>query len=180
MPTTFMSKQMPEEQLFTLFKSYAIEYQLHKHEPIATVAEGLHIAEKIPGAHSKNLFLRNKRKTYYCLVSIIESKLVDLKKLSQKLGHGGLSFGSPQSLLDKLNIKPGAVTPYALINNTEQDVQFFLDEDLLTATHVNFHPLRNDMTVTVPTEDFKKFFECVNVPFTRIKVPVRNYKCHTN
>jgi Ala-tRNA(Pro) deacylase len=73
---------MVEQVLFKLFEQYQINFELHQHEPVFTVNEGLHLTHSIAGAHGKNFFLRNKKKSYYCLVSVIENKQVDIKSLN--------------------------------------------------------------------------------------------------
>lgn len=164
---------MPEKELFKLFNKFAIQYKNYEHEPVFTVEEGLHLQAIIPGAHSKNLFLRNKKKSYYCLVSVIEEKTVDLKQLSDLLGHGRLSFGSPEDMLTMLKLTPGSVSPYGLINDQENKIQFILDQDFLKHEHVNFHPMANHMTVSLQTQDFLNFFKQINKQYFAVKIPIK-------
>lgn len=161
-----------QEALFQLFKQLNIPYKNHIHEPVFTVEDGLHLQKLIPGAHSKNLFLRNKKKSYYCLVSVIEEKRVDLKKLSDVLGHGRLSFGSAEDMKKLLNLTPGSVTPFGLINDKEQVIDFILDEDFLSHKEVNFHPMVNHMTVSLQTNDFISFFESHDIKPNILNIPV--------
>lgn len=162
---------MIEQNLFELFKKFNIEFTNHEHEPIFTVEDGLHLQKLIPGAHSKNLFLRNKKKTYYCLVSVIETKTVDLKILSDSLGHGRLSFGSSEDLKKYLNLTPGSVSPYGLIFDTENKIEYILDQDFLNHEWVNFHPLINKMTVSLKPNDFLNFIEKTNHSITKLQIP---------
>ena len=162
---------MLEQQIFDLFNKFNISYKNHTHEPIFTVQDGLHLQKLIPGAHSKNLFLRNKKKSYYCLVSVLENKLVDIKKLSDQLGHGRLSFGSAEDMLNLLKLTPGSVSPYGLINDHDNKIDFILDKDFLDHIQINFHPLLNNMTVTLSISDFIKFIENINHNITKILIP---------
>jgi Ala-tRNA(Pro) deacylase len=162
---------MDESPLLELFAQYHIAYDLHQHESVFTVEEASHVTHRIPGAHSKNLFLRNKKKSYYCLISVIENKQVDLKSLSEKLGHGALSFCSEHCLKEKLHVLPGSVTPYGLIHDTDKTVTFILDEDFLKSDKVNFHPLRNDMTVSLSTKEFTRFFNLMDITVHSFHIP---------
>lgn len=164
---------MPEKKLFKLFEKLGISYKNYEHEPVFTVKQGLHLQEIIPGAHSKNLFLRNKKKSYYCLVSIIEDKTVDLKQLSEILGHGRLSFCSSEDMLKLLNLTPGSVSPFGLINAEDKVINFILDQDFLKYDLINFHPLTNHMTVTLKTADFIKFLNHINHKFTSLSIPIK-------
>lgn len=163
---------MQAEQLFTLLDKLDIKYKNYNHEPVFTVEQGLYLQELIPGAHSKNLFLRNKKKSYYCLLSLIETKTVDLKTLSDLLGHGRLSFGSKEDMLTLLNLTPGSVCPFGIINDTENKIEFLLDKDFLNYDSVNFHPMQNDKTINLNTKDFLSFFDKVNKTIQYISVPV--------
>ena len=66
-----------------------------------------------------------------------------------------------------LNVKPGAVTPYGLLNDTNKDIKFYLDTKILSFQRVNFHPLNNKYTICLTTSDFidflKKNYILVNI-----------------
>jgi Ala-tRNA(Pro) deacylase len=123
----------------------------------------------IGGAHSKNLFLKDKKDNFF-LVSIIDQKRVDLKILSKRYGKGGLSFATAECLKALLDLMPGSVTPYGLLNDIENKVTFILDEDFLSHSLINFHPLRNDMTVSVAPNDFLTF--CTRIDHTPSITPI--------
>ncbi len=167
MSGNIMSRKAP---LLELLAEHQFQYQLHEHEPIFTVDEGRHVSEKIQGAHSKNLFLKDKKKTFF-LISVLEHKRVDLKALSKMYGKGGLSFANEEELNQKLKLTPGSVTPYALIHDINEEVTFILDEDFLTYEVVNFHPLQNDLTVSMDIKSFMRFFEVINHEPEVIKIP---------
>lgn len=161
---------MKEEHLLDLLKKHQIHYQLHHHEPLFTTEQSSNLHEVVLGAHSKNLFLKDKKKSFF-LVSILDHKRVDFKALSKMFGKGGLSFSSAEDLMDKLQLTPGSVTPYALLHDEIQEVCFILDEDFLQYEKVNFHPLRNDMTMSVAMNSFLQFFEIIQHSPHIIKIP---------
>lgn len=160
---------MKHQPLITLFEQHNITHTLHRHNPVFTTEEETGI--EIAGAHSKNLFLRDKKKKHYFLVSVLEHKRVDLKSLSKQLGKGSLSFGKPDAMEELLGVVPGAVTPYGLLHDTEGRVMFVLDNDFLQHDILNFHPLRNDMTVSVARDDFLQFCKVVQHAPDSIEIP---------
>lgn len=156
-----------EQLLYALWDQHQLDYTLHLHQPIFTVEDGDEVSQTIPGAHSKNLFLKDK-KGNFVLVSVLQDKRVNLKQLSKEVGKGGLSFGSPIDMQHILHLAPGSVTPFGLMNPDAKAVHFILDEDFLQYDYVNFHPLRNDKTAQLAVNDFLRFFEIIqHVPVIR-------------
>jgi len=133
------------EPFGALFAQLGIAAVTYAHPAVFTVAEGEGFKHRIPGGHTKNLFLKDKKDQLW-LVTAGAYTSVDLKGLPDLIGAGRLSFGSPERLMDNLGVTPGSVTPLALINDTARRVRFVLDEKLTQCSTVNCHPLRNDMT----------------------------------
>lgn len=161
---------MPHNKLFDSFKDHQISYELHTHPALFTVEDSDKLQVCIEGAHSKNLFLRDKKKKYF-LVSTLSTKRVDLKVLSKNFGNGHFSFGNAEELFALLGVIPGSVTPYGLVNDQHHQVTFLLDKDFMSYDLVNFHPLRNDMTVSVRTAHFLTYFEKIGRMPHLIDVP---------
>jgi GrpB-like predicted nucleotidyltransferase (UPF0157 family) len=152
-----------QQQLFDFLNKHAIEYQLFKHQPVFTVEdrpvlEGYDVDE-LPGAQSKNLFLKAGKRGPFFLVSVLEHKKVDLKALSRVLNCDRFSFGRAEDLLSYLQLTPGSVTPFGLMFDTQRCVTFVLDEDFLKADCVVFHPLSNDMSIALTPDNFLR---CMN------------------
>jgi len=150
------------EELFARLSDLAIAYENHEHPPVFTVAESQNLRGSLPGAHVKNLFLRDKKKSIW-LVTVLEDREVDLKALRKRLGAAKtLSFGSPELLMEVLGVEPGAVTPYGVINDSTGRATVILDQGLFDHSLVNAHPLRNDMTVAVAPNGLIDFLEAQN------------------
>ena len=131
-----------------------------------TVEQSHKFRGKIPGAHNKNLFLRDKKKQNW-LVGVLEDKYIDLIRLAGVIGSARLSFGSTIRLEETLGIKPGSVTAFALINDPECRVTVVLDRAMLAHKQVNFHPLDNTMTTTISSRDLLRFVAaCGHKPLT--------------
>jgi Ala-tRNA(Pro) deacylase len=131
------------------------------HPPLFTVAESKALRGQLPGLHIKNLFLRNKKGAMW-LVTCLEDRPVDLKWLGETLGAGRFSFGSPERLLAHLGVGPGAVTPFAVVNDKAGLVAMVLDRALVCEELVNAHPLVNDRTTAVSGRDLVRFLEAAD------------------
>src|SRR5919107_4023738 len=129
--------------LFAYLKKLGIRTETFEHAPVFTVAESRGVKAKIPGGHSKNLFLKDRKDRLFLVIAKDETR-IDLKRLHEAIGASGrLSFGSADLLRANLGVEPGSVTPFALINDTAQRVSVVLDATLATFERVNFHPLVN-------------------------------------
>ena len=147
---------LSEKKLLTLIKEKGLDFKLYTHEPLYTVEESIKYRGTIDGAHSKNLFLKNKKNQFF-LFSCIENTHINLKKISKSLTLGNISFANENYLSLYLGIKPGAVTPFGLLNDKENKVTFYFDSNFLKNQIVNFHPLTNTSTISMKTKDFINF-----------------------
>ena len=127
------------------------------HPPVFTVEEAQALRGTIAGAHSKNLFLKDKKGALFLVVAR-EDAAIDLKHLHNRIGASGrLSFGQAELLLETLGVAPGAVTPFGLLNDTPPSVRVILEAELVAAETVNFHPLVNTATTSLASADLMAF-----------------------
>jgi Ala-tRNA(Pro) deacylase len=145
-------RPVSRDALFAWFDTLGLEHRTVEHPPVFTVGEGEAIKADMPGGHTKNLFLKDK-KGALILISALQSTQIDLKSLHHRLACGRLSFAKPDLLDEALGVTPGSVTAFALVNDPERRVRFILDAALMTHDIVNFHPLRNDATTAMPRRD---------------------------
>lgn len=157
------SEPFSPQQLFRRLAEMGIDYRSVSHAPLFTVEQSKELRGELPGGHTKNLFLRNKKGAMW-LVTCLEDREIDLKALADLLGAGRLSFGRPERLMRFLGVIPGAVTPLAVINDRLKQVEFAIDSALLKHDPVNVHPLTNDMTVALSPLDLLRFLESVDHP----------------
>ncbi len=159
------------EELLAFLTDLGIQVTTVSHEPVFTVEESQQLRGQIGGAHTKNLFLRDNKRTYF-LVTLGEEVTVDLKRLRTVIGaKGGLSFASPEALLENLGVRPGSVSPLAAINDVAHAVTVVLDLGLLDADAVNCHPLRNDQTTSMAPQDLLAFLRATGHEPTLISPP---------
>jgi Ala-tRNA(Pro) deacylase len=155
---------MTETDLYKRLDDLGVKTETAEHAAVFTVEEAKAARGSLSGAHSKNLFLKDKKKQFW-LVVCLEDRPIDMKQLRHKIGAGNLSFGKPDVLLDILGVEPGSVTPFALINDTDNAVRVVLDKEMMAAEHLNFHPLTNTKTTQVTPEGLLRFIEsCGHAP----------------
>lgn len=149
-------------ELFAFLDRHAIASSTLEHPPVFRVEEGAEIKAALPGAHTKNLFLKDAKGQLW-LISALGETTIDLKTLHPRIAAARLSFGSEERLYDALGVRPGSVTALALINDPEHRVRFVVDAALWESDPVNFHPLSNDATTALSQAGFRAFLQAVGV-----------------
>ncbi len=142
--------------LFNRLKDLGIAFQTHTHPPVFTVEEAQAHCAHLPGGHCKNLFLKDKKGVLWLVVTLDE-RPINMKELRGKIGAHHLSFGKPELLGEVLGVEPGSVTPFALINDTQNRVHVVLDKEMMEMDLLNYHPLTNDMTTAISPDGLMTF-----------------------
>ncbi|MDP3738396.1 MAG: prolyl-tRNA synthetase associated domain-containing protein [Hyphomonadaceae bacterium] len=167
MPAPDDFSRKPEKPLFALLDRLGIRTTTATHAKVFTVAESANVKTSIPGGHTKNLFMKDKKGQLVLISAHAESQL-PLNQVHRLLGCQRLSFTDAPLLWDALGVTPGSVTGLALINDQAGRVKFVADEALLAFETLNFHPLRNDMTTSISRRDFLAFAEVTGHTVTRV------------
>jgi Ala-tRNA(Pro) deacylase len=131
-----------ENQLYSDLQLLGIDHDVEEHQAVFTVEESSDLHDRLPGTHSKNLFLKASDGRYW-LVTVPAEIRVDLKALPVAMGSKRLSFGKAEDLLRLLGLTPGSVTPLGAINDSEQTVSVVLDQEIAQSPMLWVHPLRN-------------------------------------
>lgn len=153
------SRPATPDELLARLAELGIAETTHRHPPVFTVEQAQALKGDLPGAHTKNLFLRDKKGDMWLLVALYDRE-VDLRGLGATLGaRGRLSFGSADRLMRYLGVTPGAVTPFAVINDHGNAVRVALDEGLRAQEIWNAHPLDNALTTAIRGQDMMRFLE---------------------
>jgi Ala-tRNA(Pro) deacylase len=155
-PDSAPAPRRTPEELYAFFDRLGIARHTHQHRPVFTVEDGADLKAKMPGGHTKNLFLKDKKGGVW-LISAIGDTTIDLNAVSKLIGAPRFSFGAADLLMEYLGVTPGSVTLYALINDPDARVRVILDEALFAHDPVNFHPLRNDATTAISPIDLLRF-----------------------
>lgn len=156
------------DRLLERLRQLDIDAVTHAHPPVFTVEQAQALKGDLPGAHTKNLFLRDKGGRMW-LVTALHDREIDLRALAPRLGaRGRLSFGSPSRLMRHLGVTPGSVTPFAVVNDPQGEVRVVLDTGLRHHTLWNAHPLDNTHTTALAGEDLVRFLHAHTHPPTWI------------
>lgn len=162
------------EDLIRLLDGMGIAYARVDHPPVYTVEEAERLVPPLEGAHTKNLFLRDKPGARHLLVSVGYDKSVDLKALGRLLGIPKLSFASGERLMRHLGVEPGAVTLLGAVNDRDGAVEVLVDRALWRAGRVKCHPLVNTATLSLKTADVERILGSTGHAVRVIDVPGRD------
>jgi len=146
------------DDLFAFLDRLGIAHPTVTHPPVFTVEEAKRLRGQVPGTHTKNLFLKDRRDAVFLVVAR-EETAIELKTLHQGLGAGRFSFGSADLMRELIGVEPGSVTPFAAINDAGARVTVVLDRAMMDGTVLNFHPLVNTMTTSIAGGDLVRFLE---------------------
>lgn len=146
------------KELLEKLENLGIDFALHHHRAVFSVGEADDVDAAIPGAHTRNLFVRDKKENMF-LITLLAHTKIDLVRLAFLLGAGRLSFGSPDRLMKYLGVTPGSVTPFSVMNDHDKKVTLILDAEMMREKIVNYHPLINTMTIGLTPGALLNFLE---------------------
>lgn len=157
--------------LFAALDALDIKTTTVLHPAAHTVGEAQALRGEIPGAHAKNLFVKDKKGRLF-LVTALEEARLDLKKLHEIVGgQGRVSFASADQMRQHLGIEPGSVTPFAVLNDTTHAVTVILQATMMENAVLNFHPMVNTATTTISRSDLIRFLESTGHPPQILALP---------
>lgn len=159
-----------EKPLLEMLDRMDIDWKMHEHEAVFTVEASAQLHGLIPGAHTKNLFLKDSGGQFW-LVTAPHDARVDLKALPGIIGSRKLSFANTDDMERLLGISPGSVTPLAAMNDAGGEVRVVIDSRLATRERVNVHPLRNTATIGLSGSDLTAFLRGVGHDILIAEVP---------
>jgi len=155
------ASQATSDELLAELTRLGIDATTVEHPALHTVEESQALRGEIPGAHVKNLFVRDRKGRIFLLV-VEETAKIDLKRVHERIGGSGrVSFGSAELLEAVLGVKPGAVTPLGAINDRERRATIVLDAGLMSAETISVHPLVNTRTTTLARDGLLRFLSAV-------------------
>ena len=161
------------DELFAFLQKLGIEVRTESHPPLFTVADSQALRGEIPGGHTKNLFLKDKKGNFF-LITVGEEAEVDLKQIHHVIGAASrVSFGKPEALMEHLGVIPGAVTAFGLINDEKGAVKFVIDDALMEHETINAHPLTNEATTSIAASDMLRFARATGHEPAILKVSAR-------
>lgn len=160
-----------QQQILERLRALGIPAETVEHHAVFTVAESRSVKAAIPGAHTKNLFLKDKKGRLFLITAQDETR-IDLKRTHEAIGAAGrLSFGSADQLREALGVEPGSVTPLAVANDREARVTVILDANLMAHERINVHPLVNTATTGLARDDLVRFLAGTGHPPRIVRLP---------
>ncbi|HEY4548416.1 MAG TPA: prolyl-tRNA synthetase associated domain-containing protein [Pedomonas sp.] len=155
-------KVSAEALVFDRLDRLGIAHTTVRHPPAYTVEEAKQLRGDLAGGHAKNLFLKSKRDEYVLAV-VQEDAPVDVQQIAKACGTARLSFARPERVIEWLGVRPGAVTPFALLNaerhSNRDRLRIIVDQTLLDESQVWFHPLHNAATTAIAPADLVRFID---------------------
>lgn len=159
-----------QAELYQLFEKLGISYEYHEHPPLATIEDAIIHWKDYNSGLCKNIFFRNHKGNRHYLVILEHLRQLDIHDLEKRLRQGKLTFASDQRLKKYLGVEPGSVSPFGLINDSENHVHLFIDEKLNESERLAFHPNANTATVVISLEDFLKYLDFTGNSYEFIKL----------
>jgi len=154
-----------EKKLATWLEDHNIQYTLHSHPAVFTVPEAKIHSSHITGVHCKNLVLKNKKSGQLYLITIPYDKSLNLKLFRKMISAPKVRFADENDLSEFLGITPGAVSPLGLINDRENRVIFWIDQNIWNAELICCHPNINTETLQIPKDGFHNLIKFTNNSF---------------
>ncbi len=148
-----------QTQLYEVLDKLGISFEYHEHPPLNTIEDAIVHWKDYNSGRCKNIFFRNHKGNRHYLVILEHLRQLDIHDLEKRLRQGKLTFASDHRLLKYLGVQPGSVSPFGLINDTENHVHLFIDEQLNDFERLAFHPNVNTASLVISKADFLRFLE---------------------
>ena len=159
-----------QKELYEILQKLNIAYDYYEHPATPTIEEAMKYWVDIEATHCKNLFFRNHKGDKHYLVILNHKQALDIHDLEKRLKQGKISFASEPRMLKYLGLKPGSVSPFGLINDKENHVHVFIDENLSKSTKISFHPNINKASIVISFKDFLCFMNYTNNSYEFLKL----------
>lgn len=148
-----------QKELYEVLEKLGISFEYHEHPPLNTIEDAIVHWKDYNSGRCKNIFFRNHKGNRHYLVILEHLRQLDIHDLEKRLRQGKLTFASDQRLKKYLGVEPGSVSPFGLINDTENHVHLFIDEQLKDFERLAFHPNVNTALLVISRSDFLRFLE---------------------
>ena len=156
-------------EVIEILNKLNIKFDIIYHPAVYTSEEADFYVKDIKCSKAKNLFLAGKNDKNFYLFIIKDTERLDIKKVS-KLTQDRLHFASENNLKEKMNLTPGMVSVFGLINNKEHDIKTYIDKELFDEELITFHPNDNTATMLINTNDILKFLQEMNFNYEIINL----------
>ena len=159
-----------QPELYKILEELNIPFEYYEHPPAPTIEEAKKYWKDLEATHCKNIFFRNHKGNRHYLVILEHIQILDIHDLEKRLKQGKLTFASPKRMQKYLGLTPGSVSPFGLINDEEDHVHIFLDENLKKSEKISFHPCINTASLVISITDFEKFLKWTGNGYEYVKL----------
>ena len=155
--------RLPRElRTYDLLDQLSIPYTRVDHDAAMTI-DSCQGVDELLGIHiCKNLFLCNRQKTQFYLLTMPPDKPFLTKDLSHQIGSARLSFAPEDKLWELLHVTPGSATVLGLMNDTEHQVRLLMDKETYEGEFITCHPCICTSSLKIRTRDLLDVF----LPYT--------------
>ena len=151
-------------------KSLDIPFEIVEHPPALTTEEADKYIEGIPGVRTKTMFLTNRKKTEFYLLIMDDQKELDMKAFKETIQANKVRMASSDSLMEKMSLPPGVVSPFGLLFNQDHDIQVYFDQEIVDQERMSFHRNTNEKTIFLATQDLFKFLKAIDFNYDIVPV----------
>ena len=144
--------------------SFGIVFEVVEHEPALTTEQADKFIEGIDGVRTKTMFLTNKKKTAWFLVIMDDNKRLDMEGFGELVDTKRIKMASENSLFEKMQLPPGVVSPFGLLNNEDHDIEVYIDKEIIEEKRMSFHPNTNEKTLFLDTVDLLRYLDEIGYP----------------
>lgn len=159
------------QQVAKKLQELGITYDVVEHPPAFTTEQADSYIEGLEGVRTKSMFLTNKKKTQYYLLIMDDQRPLDMDDFREQVGANRIRIASAESLAEKMQLLPGTVSPFGLLNNDEKDILVYFDKDIVSEEIMTFHPNTNEKTIFIKTQDLFRFLESIDFKYEILSLP---------
>lgn len=140
-------------------KELEIDFKIVDHPPAFTTEEADKYIEGHDGVRTKSMFLTDRKKKNFYLVILDDYKRLDMDRFKDIVGEKKVKMASENSLMEKMKLPAGTVSPFGLLNSEDHDIKFFMDKEIVDEEIMTFHPNINEKTLFLKTKDLFKYLD---------------------
>ena len=159
------------QQVKDKLEELGIKFDVVEHPPAFTTEQADSYIEGLEGVRTKSMFLTNKKKTQYYLLIMDDQRPLDMDDFREQVGANRIRMASAESLAEKMQLLPGTVSPFGLLNNDEKDILVYFDQDIVSEEIMTFHPNTNEKTIFIKTQDLFRFLESIDFKYEILSLP---------
>ena len=159
------------QQVANKLQELGITFDVVEHPPVFTTEQADSYIEGLEGVRTKSMFLTNKKKTQYYLLIMGDKKRLDMADFKVQVGANRIRMASADSLAEKMQLSPGTVSPFGLLNNDEKDILVYFDKDIVSEDIMTFHPNTNEKTIFIKIQDLFRFLDSIGFTYEFLTLP---------